>query len=148
MTDVAITGNVGSFDLAAEGADLATDEGLDTAVILSLFCDARADPSEIPDGSDPRGYWADYYADHAGDQTGSKLWLLAREKQLPETARRAQEYAQDALAWLVEDGVAASVAVEASFPRAEALVIAVAITRPNNAGTFERRYQYVWSAYE
>ncbi|MGH6714754.1 MAG: phage GP46 family protein [Bradyrhizobium sp.] len=148
MSDIAILGNVGSFDLALAGADLQTDAGLDTAVILSLFCDARADADEIPDGADPRGYWGDAFAEDAGDRFGSKLWLLAREKQLQSVADRAQEYAQAALAWLVADGIAASVVVVASFPERGAIQIAVAIARPGAGAAFERQYQYVWSAYQ
>jgi phage gp46-like protein len=147
MTAVAIIGNIGSFDLALAGADLQTDAGLDTAVILSLFCDARADATEIAPGADPRGWWADALA-APPDPIGSKLWLLRREKRMPDVAARAQEYAQAALAWLVDDGVASRVDVSATFPAAEALVIAVAIFRPGSGTPFERRYQYVWSAYK
>lgn len=148
MTDAALQGNVGSFDLALAGADLATDEGLNTACILSLFCDARADAGDVPEGADPRGWWADAYADASGDATGSRLWLLRREKQTVDVRARAQEYAQEALAWLVADGVAASVNVVASYPQRGALVIDVAISRPGPGATFERRYQYVWESYK
>lgn len=148
MTDAALQGNVGSFDLALAGADLATDEGLNTAIIASLFCDARADAGEVADGVDPRGWWADAYAEVSGDATGSKLWLLRREKQTVDVQARAQEYAQEALAWLLADGVAASVNVVASYPQRGALVIAVAITRPGSGAIFERQYQYVWESYE
>lgn len=53
--------------------------------------------------------------DIAGDRIGSRLWLLKREKQLPETLRRAEDYAREALAWLVTDGLAASVTVAAEW---------------------------------
>ncbi len=147
MSAVAIVGNIGTFDLALDGADLLTDAGLDTAVILSLFCDARADAAEVAPGADPRGWWADALATPAAS-TGSRLWLLRREKQVPEVASRAQEYAHQALVWLVDDGIASRVDVHASFPDADALVIAVTIFRPSSGTPFERRYQYVWSAYK
>lgn len=148
MTDIALIDNIGAFDFALKGADLETDEGLNAAVVVSLFCDARADSDEIPEGEDPRGWWADHFAENSGDQTGSKLWLLGREKQIPEVLARAQEYAQEALAWLVDDGVASGVTVDASFPQMGALELAVSITRPRSGASFERRYQYVWESYE
>ncbi len=48
---------------------------------------------------------------------GSRLWLLAREKQLPAVMRKAEAYARQALQWLIDDGIAASVSVTASSPQ-------------------------------
>lgn len=130
------------FDLALEGGDLATDEGLQTAVILSLFTDRRAlDEDRLPDGSsDRRGYWADAYRDRPH---GSRLWLLHREKEQDEVLRRAQEYAEEALAWLVEDGVAEAVEVEAWHMRRDTLGLRVVIRRGDRA-VLERQFDYVW----
>jgi len=96
--------------------DLESDEGLETAVIISLFTDRRAAIDDIlPDPSNPdkRGWWGDLASPYIeGDQIGSKLWLLNREKTLESILVKAKEYAQKALAWLVDDGVAAKVSVE------------------------------------
>lgn len=53
----------------------------------------------------------------AHDRIGSRLWLLGREKQLAEVVRRAKDYAEEALAWLIDDGVARRVSVTPSVPR-------------------------------
>jgi phage gp46-like protein len=99
--------------LTADGIDLLADNGLETAVFLSLFLDRRANADdEIPDGTtDPRGWWADEHADVPGDLIGSRRWLLDRSKRSGETAKRLQHYDTEALAWLIEDGVAESVTV-------------------------------------
>lgn len=119
-------------DCAMSGGDLAAESGLETAVILSLFCDARAREDDvIPDGTGyRRGWWADSVASLASggltvredaaaahDRIGSRLWLLSREKQLPEVLRRAKDYAEEALCWLIDDGVARKVQVTPSVPR-------------------------------
>ena len=119
-------------DCAMSGGDLAGESGLETAVILSLFCDARAREDDvIPDGTGYRlGWWADSVASLASggltvredaaaahDRIGSRLWLLSREKQLPEVLRRAKDYAEEALHWLIDDGVARKVQVTPSVPR-------------------------------
>lgn len=146
MTDIALVWQTQHADMALAGADLLADDGLETAVILSLFCDRRAQPEDgVPLGDDPRGWWGDSYADVPGDAIGSRLWLLAREKQLPSVAQRAQAYASEALAWLVEDGVASDVQVTASWLATGMLGLAVAIERPTQP-PFNRQYQYVWSA--
>jgi phage gp46-like protein len=121
-------------DYALSGIGLEADDGLETAVILSLFTDRRAESDDVaPDGRDDRrGWWADAWPASEGDRIGSRLWLLHREKQLPIVLARAEEYAREALAWLVEDGVAESVAVSASIPRAGILGLDVSITRPRS----------------
>ncbi|UXF57501.1 baseplate protein [Chromohalobacter phage YPCBV-1] len=142
--DIAMRYDAGAqyFDLALEGGDLATDEGLETAVVLSLFTDRRAEPADaLPDGTtDRRGYWADAYNDRPH---GSRLWLLHREKELDAVLRRAREYAEEALAWLVEDEVASEVVVEATNLRREVLQLRVEIRRGEREA-LERQYDYVW----
>ncbi|EGJ49057.1 phage GP46 family protein [Desulfocurvibacter africanus] len=131
------------FDLALDGFDLAADGSLRTAVILSLLCDRRAEEDdEIPDGTTfRRGWWADAYSETEGDRWGSRLWLLRRSKQLPETLRKAREYAEEALAWLVEDGVATSVSVTAEVVRNGVLGLLVQIELPAG-GRFEEVFNY------
>jgi phage gp46-like protein len=153
MTDIAlIVANPTDFaaddnfvlDIALIGADLASDDGMNTAICLSLFTDARADDDDVLPvaGGDRRGWWGDAYADTPGDVTGSKLWLLERAKQTPDVLVRAQQYAQDALAWMIEDGVAATIAVTASFPLRGWLALSVVITRPTGPG--RQHFDYVW----
>lgn len=135
----------GTFDLALDGYDLATDDGLNTASIISLFCDARAhDDDDIPDGTaDRRGYWADGYAEIAGDAWGSRSWLLGREKQTAQTLARAREYAEEALRWFVDDGVARSVSAAASVVRAGVLGLEITIARANDA-VARYRFETFW----
>ncbi|MFW5901896.1 MAG: phage GP46 family protein [Thermodesulfobacteriota bacterium] len=132
------------FDLIIKGGDLATDEGLETAVILSLFTDRRAEEDDdLPGGSsDRRGWWADAYFDRPH---GSRLWLLGREKEQDSVLRRAKTYADEALQWLVDDGVAKEVVVDAEHVRRGVLGIDVSIRRGSGAD-LERQYEYVWDA--
>lgn len=123
-----------------------TDEGLETAVIISLFTDARADEGEeLPDGGDDRrGWFGDAVPVKDGDKIGSKLWLLSRSKLTPDVLARAQQYAQEALDWLVEDQVAESVAVTATSPAPGQILWKIDITRPRQRPV---TYQYA-SAWE
>ena len=134
MSDLKLTWNEWGADAAVEGHDLALEDGLATAVILSLFLDARARADDaLPDGgTDRRGFWADTVPPAAErDRTGSRLWLLSREKTLPEVLRRAHDYAAEALRWLVDDDVASRVDVSATMPRLGLLSLAVNITLVN-----------------
>jgi len=136
MADVKLFWKEWGGDCAIRGGDLAAEDGLTTAVVLSLFLDRRAEADDIlPDGSgDPRGWWADTVAPAAdGDRVGSRLWLLHREKQLSEVLRRVRTYAAEALQWLVDDGVARTVDVEAFIPRDGWLGLSITVTRKNGA---------------
>jgi phage gp46-like protein len=88
---------------------------LETAIILCLMSDARADPSDdIPDDSgDPRG-WAGDLVDTSVAPLGSKLWLLRRSVLTDAVADQAVLYAQEALQTLIAQGACASIDVTAT----------------------------------
>ena len=132
------------FDLKVEGNDLVQDDGLRTAVAISLFSDARATVEELPAGErDRKGWWGDMIAEIDGDRVGSKLWLLRREKHTEETRKRAEEYAKEALTWLVTDKVAQSVDISAEWASRGFLVLNVSIHRPKGKIAF--RYIANWN---
>ena len=142
----------GDADLVMIDSDIASDAGLETAILLSLFTDRRAQPDDVPPSGDPndrRGWWADQFADVEGDLIGSRLWLLDRAKATNETALRAREYALEALQWLIDDGVAASIDVATSIitllgPQRR-MLITITGTRPDGSPlTF--RFAHVWDA--
>lgn len=128
-----------AIDLALDGYDLAKEDGLRTAVIISLFTDRRAEADdEIPDGSDDRrGWWA--------GAIGSRLWLLARAKETPDTLARARAYAIEALQWLIDDGVATAVEVTAEWARRGVLALRVVITLADR-NRFEDVFNYALEA--
>ena len=145
MTDLLLfwSGEDFAADLLLADGDLARDAGLRSAVIVSLFTDRRARSDDIlpQQGADPRGWWPDALGD-PDDQIGSRLWLLSREKQLPTVLAKARDYVMEALAWLVRDGVASSVEVEAEVSAPGVLGLAVFITRPD--GPDRQRFDFVW----
>jgi phage gp46-like protein len=132
--------------------DLEKDSGLETAVIISLFTDRRArDDDVLPDSNNPdrRGWWGDLGSPIVkGDQIGSRLWLLNREKTLESVLARAQEYAKEALQWLIDDEVA--VKVDVSVERSGSIgndrlaLLAQIYKKDGNNETF--KYELQWSA--
>lgn len=153
MTDIALQFLPGAWsaDLAIVAGDLAKDDGLRTAVLISLFTDARArDDDALPDvNADRRGWWGDMANADPNDRIGSRLWLLARAKAVPVTAICARDMAREALDWLIADGIAAAVEVDctlmpvtAARPTA-ALLIAITIVRPSGA---RLAIDFLWDA--
>jgi len=109
-------------DIALAAGDLVTDNSLYTAVLLSLGCDARAEAGDVlpVSSTDPRGWWADRVTPTMrpavpAHRTGSKLWLEARSKQIPETLRRIEDRLKAALSWIVQDNYATSLTVQAEW---------------------------------
>lgn len=146
MGDIALQWSLdaGGADLLIENDDLASDEGLRTAVLLSLFTDRRANDDDVLPGEDDdrRGWWADEFLQVEGDRMGSRLWLLDRSKRTADVVPRAEQFAREALAWLLEDRVAAAVDVTAT---ADGIVLRldVTITRPTgDAVSFQ--FSHAW----
>ena len=136
------------IDYVLQSSLLENDNGLDTAVILSLFTDARAhDDDALPVGqTDRRGWWADAYADDSGDRFGSRLWLLRAKKQLPQSLVEARDIAREALAWMVEDGVAQRVEVETFNARFEVMGMIIRIYKPGDLTPVSVRLDLLWSS--
>lgn len=148
MADAAMILSEFGGDLVLSGLDLARDDGLETSVIISLFTDRRASAEQIPPElpqDDLRGYWGDLANADAASATGSLLWLLAREKQLPATLARAEQYCREALQWLVDDLIATRVVAAAEYAGRGIMVLTIDIYRPNG-GTVRYQYNYEWSA--
>ena len=122
----------GRGDIAVADGDLETDDGLQTAVIVSLFTDTRVETDELPAGSaDKRGWWGQTLQDDTDDAFGSKLWLLEREKRTLAVLPRFEEYCREALAWLIEDNLAVSVDVTARFGIRRSVAIGIEIRTPD-----------------
>jgi len=148
MADAAMVMTEFGGDLVLFGFDLERDDGLETAVIISLFTDRRASADQIPSEysqDDLRGYWGDINNASATDQTGSLLWLLAREKQLPQILSRAEQYCREALAWMIDDMVATTITITASFYSLGVMLLEINIDRPAGPAVLYR-YNYEWSA--
>lgn len=142
MNDIGLFYDNNIFDITIENGDLKADDGLETAVIISLFTDQRVQSDELPQGqTSRRGWWGDLFPDVDGDQIGSKLWLLDSAKQLTRDLPRYERFAQNCLAWLIEDGVASDISVNASYPKIGQLLIEIEITKPSGNNS---RFGFIW----
>ncbi len=133
------------FDVTFRSGDFLAEQGLETAVFISLFTDRRAEVEELPPLEvDTRGWWGDLFATDEGDEIGSKLWLLDRAAVTQDALNRAQEYAEQALQWLIDDGIAERVTVVASFIGRVGYLLEIEIKKPNTNQASNFRYQMSW----
>jgi len=153
MTDIkaVFIGDRMVSDFALGAGALEADPGLETAIIISLFTDRRANPDdELPaEASDRRGWWGDVAPPSVdgrpvdGARIGSRLWLLNREKQTTVVLARAREYCREALAWMIEDGVCDRIDIDVEIVRTGVLGFRIVIYRPQ-AGAVDFKYDYAW----
>lgn len=149
MSDISTTWDVqnGRGDWSVTQGALTSGNDLHTAVLISLFTDRRAAPSDvIPDGtSDRRGWWADIDTNGNLDEWGSRLWLLDRSKSPTQAVlNQAVGYCKEALQWLLDDGVAANIDVIAAWNAPNYLAIQVTIFKVD--GTRESlSYDALWN---
>jgi phage gp46-like protein len=130
-------------DGVAVDAGMMPTEPLVRAAVVSLFTWRRARPDDELPGSQRMGWWGDSFASVEGDRIGSRLWLLARAKLTVQTINRAREYAHEALAWLVDDGVASRVEVDVERLGVDGIAMACRITRSDGRAV-DLRFSNVW----
>jgi phage gp46-like protein len=131
-------------DLVLDRALLGDDDGLLTAVLLSLFSDRQARPDDVLPNADHadddrRGWWGDDLNDDVSDRIGSRLWLNQSAKALPQVLVRDREYALEALQWMIDDGIASRIEIHALSPRPGIRAIVANIHRPDQPVA---RYQF------
>lgn len=136
----------GLFDAVFESNDLSTDEGLQTAVTISLFTDRRVSADELPDGqSDQRGWWGDALNED-NDKIGSKLWILEREKITTEILEDFKTYCEEALQWMIDDEIAETVVVTVERIDLYSISVVIEINRPQDERQ-RYRFNYLWNAH-
>jgi phage gp46-like protein len=101
------------------------------AVIISLFSWRRAEPDDNTD--QPYGWWGDTWPTVQNDRIGSRLYLLRRQKLTNQTPQQAREYITQALAWMLDDGVASRVIVTADRTGLDTLAAGVTIYQRDGA---------------
>lgn len=146
MADIALLFEQGQpfADIQISPPSLEVDKDLQSAVVISLFCNRLAQSGDKIDGDNRHGWWGDSYATVNGSLIGSRLWLLKRSVATQETANLAKQYCLEALQWLVEDQVADSIQVETAIIGQFSLGIGVTINKPN-ATSANFKFQYVWN---
>lgn len=145
MTDIAINFDMenGLFDALLLGNDLQKDDGLETAIYISLFTNARANDDDLTPNQERGGWWGDAFSPVKDDKIGSRLWLLHPGKLNNEIAKKARDYALEALNWLIADGVAKQIEIEFERQPPSTVAIKVILTKPEG---IIHKFDYIWKA--
>lgn len=114
------------------------------AVTISLFSWRCAATDDALDDADRQGWWGDCAPSEAGDQIGSRLYLLRRRTLTDDTLRDAREYAEEALRWMTDDDIVTTVTVTAERFGNDRLNLVVLLTELNGE-TLKLAFEDTWS---
>jgi phage gp46-like protein len=144
MTDITTIWNAAqsSGDWQVGNGDLVSGSDLDTAIYISLLTDRQARDDDDYDGTDRKGWWGDTDADY---EIGSRIWLLRRQRLSTTVAAKAVAYAKEALQWLIDDGVIASVSITTQIVYPSRLNMAITYQKPDLTSTTVQ-YYWVWES--
>lgn len=131
----------GLFDLNVVDQTLETIEGFETAIIVSLFTDARAPSSVVQTPSRRRGWVGNILTADSGRQLGSRLWTFQQARLTEATLNDIAVAAQESLNWMVEDRIAKSVSATALQNGSRGVTINVSIVTIEGK---EEKYAVLW----
>lgn len=128
-------------DYVIANGDLGFGNDLYTSVLISLFTNMRNNDDTLPANAYKGGWFGDAWNDQL---IGSRLYLLNRAKKIndQQLLNEAQDYCDEALAWLITDGIASEVDSLAFWLSPNQLGLNVTITEPNQVTS---TLQFGWS---
>lgn len=96
----------GLYDIGLESnGDFSTVSSFDTAILVSLFADKRADESEVSAPERRRGWWGNAFYQSEDDlEMGSKLWIYEQARLTQATVNGVDNATNDGLFWFVTTG--------------------------------------------
>lgn len=129
----------GLFDLAIDETtkDFQGVEGIETACTVSLFTDARAPSSLVPNAQKRRGFIGDLATADIQRALGGIQWVYEQARLTQDTINGIQLAIQDAFFWFVEDGLIQNFTVSVSKQDNTGLICEIVLTSPDNT---VRRY--------
>ena len=92
-----------SFD---ENGDILTDEFFDTAILMSLFCEKRANEREVREPERRRGWIGNEST--PGFEIGSKIWLYEQGRINKSTLNGIKTSAENGIQWMLDEEVLSS----------------------------------------
>ena len=116
-----------------------TEDQLDTAILVSLFTDRRAEPYEVVKPQLRRGWIGDLETPE--DLYGSMLWLFEQSRLTGEVVSRIGGFGKSCLDWMLRDSIATEVSARA-IVRSSRVDLRIDIKKPNSPA--EARVFALW----
>ena len=131
----------GIYDLVLGDGDFNSVDGFETAIATSYFTDSRAPSVQVQAAQNRRGWVGNILYADIERELGGLLWVLDQARITDDTLNLAKTFAQDSLAWMVEDGIARNVAVSVEKAGYRTIKILTNVTTLDNTVL---RYVTLW----
>lgn len=132
----------GSFDMVIEDGDFKNEPGMDTALWVSLFSDARADVAQVFVPENRRGWMGNIVSEIPERQIGGYLWLTEQRRLNQDTLNETIDYIRKSLNWIVDDGIAVKIDVYGDIIPRQGIEARVIITSLD--GVTSDHYIQLW----
>lgn len=131
-----------AYDLEIENGDFTNEPGLDTALWISLFTDARASATQVTVPQHRRGWLGNIASSVENRELGGLLWLVNQRRLNQDTLNEVVDFARKALQWLTDDGIAINVEVSGAIIPRSGIQLTIVVTSPD--GSTETHYVPLW----
>jgi phage gp46-like protein len=122
----------GIYDISFnDSGDIQGLNSFDTAILMTVFCERRAESSEVPNNSSRRGWWGNLLSRVQNFEIGSKAWLLEQARKTEKELNLAITYYQTAFNWFIEDQYAQSIRVDGNLT-ASGIAVKITINVPRD----------------
>ena len=121
-----------TFDITFTDGDITADEGFETAIMASLFTDARASESQVGSPEQRRGWLGNTLSTVPGREVGGLMYLAEQRRLTQDTVNENVDFAQKSLAWMTEDRLAQRIDVSGELIPKKGVRLTIAITTPND----------------
>ena len=141
ITDIKlIATEVGDYDISFIKGDIELTSTIDTALLMSIYCERRADFSEVALSKYRRGWCGNVLLYDLLFEIGSKLWLLKQSRVIPHNLERAKRYALEALQWMIAKDIFDKIFVNTSYGSANDMLINIKTVKSNNTKEYSLSY--------
>lgn len=131
----------GIYDISLDSSgDIKTQDFFDTSILMSIFCERRAENHEMPVPQYRRGWIGNESL--GGFEIGSKVWLYEQERLTRNTINGINSVIKECLKWMITDNIAKNVSVFTTLEKNNTIAAKVTITRSNSK--VEKRFFELW----
>lgn len=131
----------GLYDLAVVDGDFEAVNGFDTAILVSLFTDDRAQSFQVENAEKRRGWAGNVLTAGIGRSLGSLLWIYQQARLTQDIINQVEIEAEACLQWLIEDNQAKSVSATVTRENSRGIFILIDIVTTDGVN---QKYKVLW----
>jgi len=137
-------GKDGLFDISfSETGDFSLAPGFETALEMSIFCERRASPVEVPEAIRRRGWIGNVLSDFVGFEIGSKLWLFEQSRLTNLVLNGVKDAVSESVDWLIDDELVKNITTSIAKVNSTG-TITLLLTIEFSSSQVEQRFFDLW----